>query len=87
MSTKEEVNTKIDSIEHPTVSLDGYATEEYVNKAIENISVKADNTIGIDFVTDITVGHLEAGSEIKANMTIGEILRRILVACVHEYGD
>ena len=54
---------------------------------IENISIKADNTIGLDFVTDITVGHLEAGSEIKANMTIGEILHKILVACVHEYGD
>ena len=77
---KQEIDTKIESIEHPTVSLEGYATEDYVNKAIENISIKADNTIGIDFVTDITVGHLEAGSEIKANMTIGEILHKILVA-------
>ena len=77
---KQEIDTKIENIEHPTVSLEGYATEAYVNKAIENISIKADNTIGIDFVTDITVGHLEAGSEIKANMTIGEILHKILVA-------
>ena len=77
---KQEIDTKIENIEHPTVSLEGYATEDYVNKAIENISIKADNTIGIDFVTDITVGHLEAGSEIKANMTIGEILHKILVA-------
>ena len=84
---KQEIDTKIENIEHPTVSLEGYATEDYVNKAIENISIKADNTIGVDFVTDITVGHLEAGSEIKANMTIGEILHKILVACVHEYGD
>ena len=84
---KQEIDTKIENIEHPTVSLEGYATEDYVNKAIENISIKADNTIGLDFVTDITVGHLEAGSEIKANMTIGEILHKILVACVHEYGD
>lgn len=84
---KQEIDTKIENIEHPTVSLEGYATEDYVNKAIENISIKADNTIGIDFVTDITVGHLEAGSEIKATMTIGEILHKILVACVHEYGD
>ena len=77
---KQEIDTKIENIEHPTVSLEGYATEDYVNKAIENISIKADNTIGLDFVTDITVGHLEAGSEIKANMTIGEILHKILVA-------
>lgn len=84
---KQEIDTKIENIEHPTVSLEGYATEDYVNKAIENISIKADNTIGLDFVTDITVGHLEAGSEIKATMTIGEILHKILVACVHEYGD
>lgn len=77
---KQEIDTKIENIEHPTVSLEGYATEDYVNKAIENISIKADNTIGIDFVTDITVGHLEAGSEIKANMTIGELLHKILVA-------
>ena len=77
---KQEIDTKIENIEHPTVSLEGYATEDYVNKAIENISIKADNTIGIDFVTDITVGHLEAGSEIKANMTVGEILHKILVA-------
>ena len=77
---KQEIDTKIENIEHPTVSLEGYATEDYVNKAIENISIKADNTIGIDFVTDITVGHLKAGSEIKANMTIGEILHKILVA-------
>ena len=77
---KQEIDAKIENIEHPTVSLEGYATEDYVNKAIENISIKADNTIGIDFVTDITVGHLEAGSEIKANMTIGEILHKILVA-------
>ena len=84
---KEEIDNKISNIEHPTVSLDGYATEDYVNKAIENISIKADNTIGIDFITDITVGHLEAGTEIKATMSIGEILRRILVACNHDYGD
>ena len=77
---KQEIDAKIENIEHPTVSLEGYATEDYVNKAIENISIKADNTIGIDFVTDITVGHLEAGSEIKANMTIGELLHKILVA-------
>lgn len=77
---KQEIDAKIENIEHPTVSLEGYATEDYVNKAIENISIKADNTIGLDFVTDITVGHLEAGSEIKANMTIGEILHKILVA-------
>lgn len=84
--TKVRIGKEIYSIPQAP-SLDGYATEEYVNKAIENISIKTDNTIGIDFITDITVGHLEAGTEIKATMSIGEILRRILVACTHDYGD
>ena len=84
--TKVRIGKEIYSIPQAP-SLEGYATETYVDKAIENISIKADNTIGIDFITDITVGHLEAGTEIKATMSIGEILRRILVACTHDYGD
>ena len=43
---------------------------------------QGDNKIGVDFTTDIAVGRLTAGTEIKANMTIGEIIRRILM-CDH----
>lgn len=35
-------------------------------------------TIGRNFTTDITVGHLESGTEITADMTIADILYRIL---------
>lgn len=40
--------------------------------------------IGISFTTDITVGHLEAGTIIPETMTISELLKKILV-CEHEW--
>lgn len=50
-----------------------------------------DLQIGESFITDITLGHLEAGTEIKASMTLGEILKRILCnpehSCNHEWLD
>lgn len=38
----------------------------------------ADLQIGEDFTTDITVGHLPAGFEVKATMTFGELIKRML---------
>lgn len=51
------------------------ATEDYVANAIANA---ADTTIGIDFTTNITVGHLSAGTQISKDQTIQEILYNIL---------
>lgn len=38
--TKNEVDKKLQDIEHPVPNLEGYATEEYVNKALKNLDVK-----------------------------------------------
>ena len=61
-------------------NLDNYATKDYVTEAIANINVAADSTIGIDFVTDITIGHLAAGTSISKDMTISQILYSMLFA-------
>jgi hypothetical protein len=65
--------------------LDGYATEEFVREEIKNSGhmTIADLQIGENFTTDIKVGHLEAGFEVKATMTFGDLLKRIL-RCEHE---
>ncbi len=54
-----------------------YTTEAKVIELLEN---NAGAKIGIDFVTDITVGHLAAGTEIKAEMTFGQLVYRMLFA-------
>lgn len=46
--------------------------------SLEGLATLANLQIGEDFTTDITVGHLEAGFEVKATMTFGELLKRIL---------
>lgn len=51
------------------------ATEDYVANAIANA---ANTTIGIDFTTNITVGHLAAGTQISKDQTLQEILYNIL---------
>ena len=45
---------------------------------IANNTNAADSTIGFDFVTNITVGHLAAGTQIKKEQTLQEILYSIL---------
>ena len=104
-----EVNQRIDNLNIP--SIEGLASEEFVNTAIANIehpanptkvselendanytdetrvleliagsSVATGATIGIDFTTNITVGHLAAGTAIPSNMTISQLLYKILFA-------
>ena len=69
-----------------TINENNIATETKVLELIAANTVVADNKIGIDFTTDLTIGHLAAGTEIKADMTIGDILRRILCnPCDHEW--
>lgn len=68
------------------VNEQNFATEQFVTDTLANINVSTECTIGLDFTTNIKLGHLKAGTEIKSNMTLGEILRKILV-CDHEYGD
>ena len=58
-----------------------YTNEERVLELIEN---NASTKIGFDFITNITVGHLKEGTEITADMTIGQIIKNIL-CCEHEY--
>ena len=72
-ATKDEIPTKVSELENDA----NYANETRVLELIEN---KASAKIGIDFVTDITVGHLAAGTEIKAGMTISQLVYRILFA-------
>ena len=69
-----------------TINENNIATETKVLELIASNTVVTDNKIGIDFITDITIGHLAAGTEIKADMTISDILRRILCnPCDHEW--
>jgi DNA-directed RNA polymerase subunit RPC12/RpoP len=69
-------------------SIEGLATEEFVKEEIKNSGhmTIANLQIGIDFITDIKVGYLDAGFEVKATMTFGELLKRIL-RCEHKWLD
>jgi hypothetical protein len=84
-ATKESVEEAINNINIPTVDLTDYATEDFVREEIKNSGhmTIADLQIGEDFTTDIKVGHLEAGFEVKSTMTFGELLKRIL-RCEHD---
>lgn len=66
-------------------SIEGLATEDFVREEIKNSGhmTIADLQIGENFTTDIKVGHLEAGFEVKSTMTFGELLKRIL-RCEHD---
>lgn len=87
-ATKEAVEEAINNINIPTVDLTGYATEDFVREEIKNSGhmTIADLQIGEDFITDIKVGHLEAGFEVKSTMTFGDLLKRIL-RCEHDWID
>lgn len=66
-------------------SLENYYTkEETDSKVLELIEKNASSKIGISFTTDITVGHLGAGTVISETMAISELLKKILV-CEHEW--
>lgn len=69
-------------------SIEGLATKEFVKEEIKNSGhmTIANLQIGVDFITDIKVGYLDAGFEVKATMTFGELLKRILL-CEHEWLD
>lgn len=72
-ATKDEVPTKVSDLENDA----NYTNETRVVELIQN---NASTKIGIDFVTNITVGHLEAGTEISKDMTISQLLYKILFA-------
>lgn len=87
--TKSEVDALIPKVPTKVSELENDANYTNETKVLELIAANtavADNKIGVDFTTDITVGRLTAGTEIKADMTIGEILRRILM-CDHNWLD
>ena len=91
LASEEFVNNAIANIEHPAnptkvSELENDANYTSETKVLELIEKNASSKIGIDFTTDITVGRLTAGTEIKADMTIGEIIRRILM-CDHNWID
>lgn len=65
--------TKVSELENDA----NYTNETKVLELIQN---NANTKIGINFVTDITVGHLAAGTEIKADMTFGQLVYRMLFA-------
>lgn len=52
--TKSEVDTKIAGIEHPTVDLDGYVTEEYVNGVITEFNTELSNKASKSDIPDVS---------------------------------
>lgn len=84
-ATEEYVDNAIANIEHPANPTKVSELENdanYINetKVLELIQNNASTKIGIDFVTDIAVGHLTAGTEISKDMTIGQLLYKMLFA-------
>lgn len=82
-ATEEYVDNAIANIEHPAnptkvSELENDANYTNETKVLELIENNASSKIGIDFVTDITVGHLVAGTEISKDMTIGQLLYKML---------
>ena len=82
-ATEKYVNNAIANIEHPAnptkvSELENDANYTNETKVLELIENNASSKIGIDFVTDITVGHLAAGTQISKDMTIGQILYNML---------
>ena len=80
------LNDKVDNLSIPTKVSDLENDANYTNetKVLELIENNASSKIGVSFTTDITVGHLEAGTIIPETMTFGELLKKILV-CEHEW--
>lgn len=70
-------NLKTTAATQEWVESKNYTTEAKVIELLEN---NAGAKIGIDFVTDITVGHLAVGTEISKDMTIGQLLYKMLFA-------
>ena len=84
-ATEDYVDNAIANIEHPAnptkvSELENDANYTNETKVLELIENNASSKIGIDFVTDITVGHLVAGTEISKDMTIGQLLYKMLFA-------
>lgn len=84
-ATETYVDNAIANIEHPAnptkvSELENDANYTNETKVLELIENNASSKIGIDFVTDITVGHLVAGTQISKDMTIGQILYNMLFA-------
>lgn len=82
-ATEEYVDEVIKNIEHPAnptkvSELENDANYTNETKVLELIENNASSKIGIDFVTDIAVGHLAAGTEISKDMTIGQLLYKML---------
>lgn len=80
-----QANNAIANIEHPATPTKVSELENdanYTNEArvVELIQNNISTKIGIDFVTDITVGHLDAGTTISKDMTISQLIYRILFA-------
>lgn len=84
--TEDYVDNAIANIEHPVNPTKvselendaNYTDETRVLELIAGSSVATGATIGIDFTTNITVGHLAAGTAIPSNMTISNLLYKIL---------
>ena len=82
-ATEEYVDNAIANIEHPAnptkvSELENDANYTNETKVLELIENNASSKIGISFTTDITVGHLAAGTQISKDMTIGQILYNML---------
>lgn len=86
-ATEEYVDNAIANIEHPAnptkvSELENDANYTNETKVLELIENNASSKIGFNFITNITVGHLKEGTEITADMTIGQLLYKMLFAGV-----
>ena len=82
-ATRDYVDSAVANIEHPVKptkvsELENDAKYTNETKVLELIENNASSKIGIDFVTDITVGHLVAGTQISKDMTISQLLYKML---------
>lgn len=85
LATEDFVKEEINKIEHPAnptkvSELENDAKYTNETKVLELIENNASSKIGIDFVTDIAVGHLTAGTPISKDMTIGQLVYKMLFA-------
>ena len=58
--------------------------ENGVISAIDTICNCTECKIGVDFITNVTVGNLPAGTEISADTTLADLLQRILMKPVSD---
>ena len=82
--TKSEVDTLIPDVPTKVSELENDANYTNEDKVLELIENNTNTKIGIDFTPNITVGYLNSNTPITADMTIGQIIYKMLY-CEHSW--